>query len=68
MTGKEFKIVQKEVSDMLNGRTLVGHAVYNDLKVSVLILDTDSLLYILLYFRTKSVASNCLLIELLFMI
>lgn len=31
--GKEFKIVQKEVSDMLNGRTLVGHAVYNDLKV-----------------------------------
>lgn len=29
----EFKEVQKAVSDILQGRTLVGHAVHNDLKV-----------------------------------
>ncbi|XP_005092252.1 RNA exonuclease 4 [Aplysia californica] len=32
-TGEEFSKVQKEVSDILKGRTLVGHAVHNDLRV-----------------------------------
>ncbi|XP_068771226.1 RNA exonuclease 4 isoform X2 [Struthio camelus] len=32
-TGEDFKIVQKEVADILNGRILVGHALHNDLKV-----------------------------------
>ncbi|XP_062447298.1 RNA exonuclease 4 [Rhea pennata] len=32
-TGENFKIVQKEVADILNGRILVGHALHNDLKV-----------------------------------
>ncbi|XP_025950189.2 RNA exonuclease 4 [Dromaius novaehollandiae] len=32
-TGEHFKIVQKEVADILNGRILVGHALHNDLKV-----------------------------------
>lgn len=31
--GATFKIVQKEVSDLINGKILVGHAVTNDLKV-----------------------------------
>ncbi|NXE13099.1 REXO4 exonuclease, partial [Lophotis ruficrista] len=31
--GEDFKTVQKEVADILNGRILVGHALCNDLKV-----------------------------------
>jgi len=31
--GEDFKLVQKEVSDLLKGRVLVGHALTNDLKV-----------------------------------
>ncbi|XP_075026765.1 RNA exonuclease 4 isoform X2 [Calonectris borealis] len=31
-TGEDFKTVQKEVADILNGRILVGHALRNDLK------------------------------------
>lgn len=31
--GEEFSRVQAEVSALLNGRILVGHAIYNDLKV-----------------------------------
>lgn len=31
--GEEFKVVQKEVSEILKGRILVGHAVHNDLKI-----------------------------------
>lgn len=31
--GEEFQTVQKEVYDIMKGRTLVGHALYNDLKV-----------------------------------
>uniref|UniRef100_A0A023GIS1 RNA exonuclease 4 n=1 Tax=Amblyomma triste TaxID=251400 RepID=A0A023GIS1_AMBTT len=31
--GEEFATVQKEVSEILNGRILVGHAVHHDLKV-----------------------------------
>ncbi|KAJ3608011.1 hypothetical protein NHX12_025061 [Muraenolepis orangiensis] len=31
--GEEMKTVQKEVSDILEGRILVGHAIHNDLKV-----------------------------------
>jgi RNA exonuclease 4 len=31
--GEDFKTVQKEVSDLLLGRILVGHAIHNDLKV-----------------------------------
>ncbi|XP_054853113.1 RNA exonuclease 4 [Eublepharis macularius] len=32
-TGEDFKVVQKEVADILKGRILVGHALHNDLKV-----------------------------------
>ncbi|NXN95803.1 REXO4 exonuclease, partial [Rhinopomastus cyanomelas] len=32
-TGEDFKTVQKEVANILNGRILVGHALRNDLKV-----------------------------------
>ncbi|NXG58401.1 REXO4 exonuclease, partial [Hemiprocne comata] len=32
-TGEDFKTVQKEVAEILNGRILVGHALHNDLKV-----------------------------------
>ncbi|NXW07947.1 REXO4 exonuclease, partial [Fregetta grallaria] len=32
-TGEDFKTVQKEVAEILNGRILVGHALRNDLKV-----------------------------------
>uniref|UniRef100_A0A8C5PUJ7 RNA exonuclease 4 n=1 Tax=Leptobrachium leishanense TaxID=445787 RepID=A0A8C5PUJ7_9ANUR len=31
--GEAFKVVQKEVSELLRGRILVGHAVHNDLKI-----------------------------------
>ncbi|ERE71379.1 RNA exonuclease 4 isoform X1 [Cricetulus griseus] len=31
--GEEFEVVKKEVAEMLKGRTLVGHALHNDLKV-----------------------------------
>ncbi|KAG9470895.1 hypothetical protein GDO78_016384 [Eleutherodactylus coqui] len=31
--GEDFKVVQKEVAEILNGRILVGHAVHNDLKI-----------------------------------
>ncbi|XP_067868145.1 RNA exonuclease 4 isoform X2 [Heterodontus francisci] len=31
--GEDFKVVQREVADILEGRTLVGHAVHNDLKI-----------------------------------
>ncbi|NXJ16408.1 REXO4 exonuclease, partial [Odontophorus gujanensis] len=34
--GEDFKTVQKEVADILNGRILVGHAIHNDLKVLLL--------------------------------
>ncbi|XP_027278803.1 RNA exonuclease 4 isoform X3 [Cricetulus griseus] len=30
---EEFEVVKKEVAEMLKGRTLVGHALHNDLKV-----------------------------------
>lgn len=33
MTGADFKTVQKEVAQILEGRILVGHAIHNDLKV-----------------------------------
>jgi len=33
VSGVEFSVVQKEVSDMLQGRILVGHSIHNDLKV-----------------------------------
>lgn len=29
----QFEAVQKEVADILKGRTLVGHAITNDMKV-----------------------------------
>lgn len=32
-TGEEVKTVQREVADILKGRTVVGHAIQNDLKV-----------------------------------
>ncbi|XP_075181084.1 LOW QUALITY PROTEIN: RNA exonuclease 4-like [Anomaloglossus baeobatrachus] len=32
--GEDYKVVQKEVSELLRGRVLVGHAIHNDLKVS----------------------------------
>ncbi|CAH2316792.1 RNA exonuclease 4 [Pelobates cultripes] len=31
--GEDFKVVQQEVSELLQGRILVGHAVHNDLKI-----------------------------------
>ncbi|XP_051893328.1 RNA exonuclease 4 [Pristis pectinata] len=31
--GEDFKVVQKEVADILKGRILVGHAIHNDLKI-----------------------------------
>ncbi|KAG8447496.1 hypothetical protein GDO86_014844 [Hymenochirus boettgeri] len=31
--GESFKVVQKEVSEILKGRILVGHALHNDLKI-----------------------------------
>uniref|UniRef100_V9KME7 RNA exonuclease 4 n=1 Tax=Callorhinchus milii TaxID=7868 RepID=V9KME7_CALMI len=31
--GEEFKVVQKEVADLLSERMLVGHAIHNDLKI-----------------------------------
>ncbi|KAM4695687.1 RNA exonuclease 4 isoform 1-T2 [Rhinophrynus dorsalis] len=31
--GEHFKVVQKEVSEILKGRILVGHALHNDLKI-----------------------------------
>ncbi|KAM4664044.1 RNA exonuclease 4 [Discoglossus pictus] len=31
--GEEFKVVQKEVSEIIKGRILVGHALHNDLKI-----------------------------------
>ncbi|XP_029467685.1 RNA exonuclease 4-like isoform X1 [Rhinatrema bivittatum] len=31
--GEQFKIVQKDVTEILKGRILVGHAVHNDLKI-----------------------------------
>ena len=34
--GEEFEVVQHEVAALLKGRVLVGHAVYNDLKVLML--------------------------------
>ena len=38
--GVDYKIVQKEVSDILKKRILVGHALHNDLKViSILFID-----------------------------
>lgn len=32
--GEDFKVIQKEVANILKGRILVGHALRNDLKVS----------------------------------
>ena len=31
--GEDFKVVHKEISDMLKGRILVGHSIHHDLKV-----------------------------------
>ncbi|XP_060697628.1 RNA exonuclease 4 [Hemiscyllium ocellatum] len=31
--GEDFKVVQREVAEILEGRVLVGHAVHNDLKI-----------------------------------
>ncbi|XP_078082284.1 RNA exonuclease 4 [Mustelus asterias] len=31
--GEDFRVVQREVAAILEGRTLVGHAVHNDLKI-----------------------------------
>lgn len=52
VSGEDFKVVQKEVSEILKGRILVGHAVHNDLKVgcslplSKLSLNTGFTVYI----------------------
>lgn len=35
-TAKPFDAVQKQVAELLKDRILIGHAVYNDLKVSTL--------------------------------
>ena len=35
-SGEVFEVVQREVAALLKGRVLVGHAVYNDLKVLML--------------------------------
>lgn len=35
VAAKNFNIVQKQVAEMINGKTLVGHALQNDLKVSI---------------------------------
>ena len=43
--GKDFKVVQKEVSDILQGRLLVGHAVHHDLKVSINIKENQMFIY-----------------------
>jgi hypothetical protein len=40
MPAEDFMTVQKEVSDILSNRILVGHALHNDLKVSQF-LDED---------------------------
>ncbi|XP_068925354.1 RNA exonuclease 4 [Petaurus breviceps papuanus] len=34
--GEEYKVVQKEVAELLKGRILVGHALHNDLKILLL--------------------------------
>ncbi|XP_037087305.1 RNA exonuclease 4-like [Pollicipes pollicipes] len=36
VNGESFEVVQKEVAALLKGRVLVGHAVYNDLRVLLL--------------------------------
>ncbi|CAF94627.1 unnamed protein product, partial [Tetraodon nigroviridis] len=35
-SGEEVKTVQREVADILKGRTVVGHAIHNDLKILLL--------------------------------
>ena len=35
---EKFSVVQKEVSDLLQGTVLVGHALHNDLKVRTYVL------------------------------
>lgn len=35
---KDFRIVQKEVAELIKGRILVGHALRNDFKVTVHLL------------------------------
>lgn len=32
---KDFQAVQKKVAEFIKGKILVGHAVHNDLKVSI---------------------------------
>jgi DNA polymerase III epsilon subunit-like protein len=36
MIAKSFKVVQKEVSTIIEGRVLIGHHLMHDLKVCVL--------------------------------
>ena len=38
VTAEDFLVVQKEVSDLLKGRILVGHALHNDLKVRAMLV------------------------------
>lgn len=35
-SAKDFRVVQKRVAEIVNGRILVGHALHNDLKVRYL--------------------------------
>ena len=57
----DFKVVQKEVSDILNNRILIGHAIRHDLKVKILsklskpILKSVPLLYFAGYCSSNNI-------------
>ena len=44
---KDFRTVQNDVSAMIKGRTLVGHALHNDLKVCLTQLFSFYFLYVI---------------------
>jgi len=56
--GADFKTVQKEVSDLLNGRILVGHAVHHDLKVNILFMCSAASTLCLKKWGTQIVTHN----------
>lgn len=66
---KSFKLVQKEVADLIEGHVLVGHALNNDLDVLFLshprkkTRDTQKVLVIFIYLTTKKLDFKLLILK-----
>ena len=56
---KEFRLVQNKVAEFIKGRILVGHALRNDLKVSISVSSTLSCEIVVRVFAVDFLYRHC---------